>query len=257
MKYIRFERIDRHIAKLVVNRPEVRNALNWEAMDEFSQVIQAVGRDPDVRVLLISGAGGAFISGADLGLLNSLDTREEAERLSRIMGEALAELRALPLISIAVIDGPARGGGAETAVSCDLRFMSADATIAFVHTSLGLIPGWGGAHRLYGLVGYAKGLEYLASARVIGAEEALRVGLVNDIFAGSELQLQVLAFAERVASNDWEAVKTIKELYSRWSPEDAAEKRLLEREKFIYLWDREERRDIFKRLKIFKDKGDH
>jgi enoyl-CoA hydratase len=249
MDYIQYSLVEDHIARLVVNRPEVRNALHWEAMEEFSHVIQSLEDDPEVRVLLISGAGKAFISGADLGLVSSLTTREEGERLSTVMGETLAEMRQLPIITIAEIDGPARGGGAEIAVSCDLRFMTASATIAFVQTSLGLIPGWGGAHRLFNLVGYAKGLEYLASARVISAEEAMQAGLVNGVFSDDEMRDGMLSTARQIAANSWEAVKAIKELYLHWEGSGAGHRRNEECERFLDLWERDERREIFLNLK--------
>jgi enoyl-CoA hydratase len=249
MDCIQYRLVEEHIARLVVNRPEIRNALHWEAMEEFSQVIRSLKADPDVRVLLISGAGQAFISGADLGLVSSLTTREEGERLSTVMGETLAEMRKLPAITIAEIGGPARGGGAEIAVSCDLRFMAASATIAFVQTSLGLIPGWGGANRLFNLVGYAKGLEYLTSARVIEAEEAGQAGLVNGIFPDAEFERGVLSIARKIAFNSWEAVKAIKELYLHWEGNGAGHRRKEERERFLALWERDERLHLFSNLK--------
>jgi enoyl-CoA hydratase len=181
-------------------------------------------------------------------LVSTLETREDGERLSKQMGETLAEMRALPVISIAVIDGPARGGGAEVAVSCDLRLMSSSATIAFVQTSLGLIPGWGGAHHLYHLVGYAKGIEYLASARVIEANEALQVGLVNAVFPEDQLHAEALNLSREIAANSWDAVRAVKETFLVWEGGSQEAARFSERERFAALWDREERRDIFAKL---------
>jgi enoyl-CoA hydratase len=243
MQFIELKMIDPHIANLKVNRPEVRNALHWEAMNEFSQVIEGLKSDPDVRVLLIGGAGKAFISGADLGLVNTLDTKEEGERLATLMGEALAEMRSLPLLTIALIDGPARGGGAEIAVSCDFRFITTGATIGFVQTSLGLIPGWGGANRLFDLVGYSKALEFLATAKVIDAEEALRVGLVNAVFADEDIKRETLDFARQVTANSWPAIKSLKELFLVWETDGTGRHRLSERAKFIKLWTQDERRE--------------
>jgi enoyl-CoA hydratase len=250
MEFIQVSKIDQMIARLEVRRPEVRNALHWEAMAEFSEAIKSLGEDPDVRVLLISGEGKAFISGADLGLVKSLRGRAEGERLSREMGDALALMRSLPTITIAVIDGPARGGGAEIAVSCDLRIMSENATIGFVQTSLGLIPGWGGANRLFSLVGYSRCLEYLSTARVITAEEALRVGLVNDVFPNQDLEERVLTLAKKICANDWEAVKTTKTMLMHWETDTEDQRRSFERENFVNLWDGEARRSIFKNLSI-------
>lgn len=249
MNFVQFEVIENHIARLMVNRPEVRNALHWEAMDEFAHIIQSLKTEPEIRVLLISGAGSAFISGADLGMVGLLQTREEGERLSAVMGEALADMRRLPLITAAVIDGPARGGGAEIAMSCDLRYMSTNATIAFVQTSLGLIPGWGGASRLFNLVGYSRGMEYLSTGKVIGCDEAQRVGMVNDVFSMEELEDGVFSIARKISSNSWEAVKTIKALFLHWEGDGAGHRRFEERERFLQLWERDERQELILNLK--------
>jgi enoyl-CoA hydratase len=252
MEYIQLSKIDPLIVRLEVRRPEVRNALHWEAMAQFSEAIGSLRDDLLVRVLLISGAGKAFISGADLSLVKSLQSREDGERLSREMGEILGQMRSLPLITIAEIDGPARGGGAEIAVSCDLRFMSADASIAFVQTSLGLIPGWGGANRLYSIVGYARSLEYLSTARVIFAEEALRVGLVNGVFPEEGFTESVIGVAKNICDNDWEAVMTAKQILMKWDTEGEDQRRAFERENFTKLWDSDSRREIFSNLSKFK-----
>lgn len=248
MKFVHLSQIESKIARLVVNRPEVRNALHWEAMAEFSEAITTLKQEPDIRVLLVEGTGKAFISGADLGLVASLDGPEDGERLSKTMGDVLEEMQHLPLITIALINGPARGGGAEIAVSCDLRLMSKEATIGFVQTGLGLIPGWGGGHRLFGLVGYAKALEYLASARIITAEEALRDGLVNGTFSKGELDAQALALARQISGNDLQAVRSVKEMLRGWEQDQANSRLLEERRRFVELWDRQERRDIFNKI---------
>ena len=244
MKYLKYEQINNQVVRLTVNRPDVRNALNWQAMDELSQVIQRLKTDNQIRVLLVGGEGKAFISGADLGLVSRLDTSEEGERLAATMGETLAEMRELPLLTIAMIDGPARGGGAEIAVACDIRFMSAAATIGFVHTSLGLIPGWGGANRLYSLVGYSIALEYLASAKAICADEALQVGLVNAVFPEQDFEREVYDYVETVIKNSSAAIISLKELFLSWEQAGGdTERRLAERARFLELWGKDQRRE--------------
>ncbi|MEN8242810.1 MAG: enoyl-CoA hydratase/isomerase family protein [Chloroflexota bacterium] len=249
MKFIIYEQITPQIARLTVNRPEMRNALNWQAMEEFSQVIRRLKTDEEVRVLLIGGAGKAFISGADLGLVSSLDTKEDGKRLAVEMGKTLAEMRNLPILTIAMIDGHARGGGAEIAVACDFRFISDQATIGFVHSSLGLIPGWGGAHRLFDLVGYSNGLEYISSAKAIDAEEALRVGLVNAVFPEDAFEQKVLAFSNQVTENSWMAIKATKELFLSWEQAGHTERGFAERARFMELWSQDERRERFDKIR--------
>ena len=197
----------------------------------------------------ISGSGNGFISGADLKQLVEYSSRKDGVRLTTIMGNALNRLESLPAISIAVINGPARGGGAEIAVTCDLRLMSVDANIAFVHSKLGLIPGWGGGQRLYRIVGYAHALEILATARIIESEEAQRIGLVNRVILKEELDETAMGLAKQISSNSTESIKIIKRLFLQSSANTADEARKAEREAFIDLWDRDSRRKIFEKLK--------
>lgn len=254
LNHIEFEMLDEHIARMVVNRQSVRNALNWEAMEEFGLILKSIRSSTEIRVVLITGAGEAFISGADLRMVSSLDSsREAGERLSSKMGEVLAEFRRLPVISIAVVNGPARGGGAEIAVSCDIRLMSSSASIGFVQTSLGLIPGWGGASRLFSLVGYARALEFIATGRVIEAEEALRVGLVNAVHLEDELNEKAFGLAGMISKNSWEAVRAVKSLLLDWESDEIEQRRLAEREVFLDLWQREEREKIFAAFRRFEN----
>ncbi len=249
MADVNFMYDDNGIGKITVNRPQVRNALNWNAMQEFSDAISDAEKINDLRVLCISGSGNAFISGADLNQLVENSLREDGIRLTTIMGDALNRLEKIPAVSIAVINGPARGGGAEIAVACDFRIMSVDANIAFVHSKLGLIPGWGGGERLYRIVGYAHALELLATARVINPEEAKRIGLVNRVIPKEKLDETAMGLAKQIVSNSSESIKTIKRLFLQSSIKSANEARKSEREAFVDLWDRDSRRKIFEKLK--------
>lgn len=217
-------------------------------MGSFADAIEQTAATPDLRVVLITGQGEAFIAGANLEAIAKTPTREDGIRLSGIMGDALRQLENLPLISIAVINGPARGGGSEVAAACDLRIMAEEADLAFVHTRLGLGPGWGGAQRLLRLVGYSTALELLASARPISALEAKQIGLVNQVVPGNELETVSLSLARSIVTNDEEAVSRIKALLrlgQTLSQDDFFD---LERELFVDLWDRDSRRDRFDQL---------
>jgi enoyl-CoA hydratase/carnithine racemase len=127
--------------------------------------------------------------------------------------------------------------------------MSVDANIAFVHSKLGLIPGWGGGQRLYRIVGYAHALEILATARIIESEEAQRIGLVNRVILKEELDETAMGLSKQISSNSTESIKTIKRLFLQSSANAADEARKAEREAFIDLWDRDSRRKIFEKLK--------
>jgi enoyl-CoA hydratase len=164
------------------------------------------------------------------------------------MGDALNDLEQLPLITIAAINGPARGGGAELAIACDLRLMAEEASIAFVHASLGLIPGWGGGERLQRIVGPARALEYISTARVISAGEAFAHGLINSAHPGERLMEEARKLASNIAGNSPLSVAAIKRLFREYQQLSPAEARLKEREAFVDLWDSDERREIFKKF---------
>ena len=111
--------LDQHgIATLKVDRPHVRNALDWDAMQAFGEAVQQAEDNPDLRVLIVTGGGNTFVSGGDLKALQRSPTQADGLRLATIMGDALAKLQLLPCPTIAAINGPARGGGAEITVAC-------------------------------------------------------------------------------------------------------------------------------------------
>ncbi|NDJ36755.1 MAG: enoyl-CoA hydratase/isomerase family protein, partial [Chloroflexi bacterium] len=149
------------IGLITVNRPEVRNALNWAAMEQLADVVQRAEADDDLRVLLMTGQGRkAFIAGGDLRDLHNYKTREDAYRQHDLMADTMARLTRMPVPVIAALEGATRGGGCEVALAADIRVAASDATLAFSQVRMGLTPGWGGARRLYSLVGYRTAMDY-------------------------------------------------------------------------------------------------
>ncbi len=248
MNELIFEVIAPGIGRLTVNRPAVRNALNWQTQAAFAAAVDEIANTPDLRAVIITGTGQAFLSGADLSEMQHYPTRADGRRLASIMGDALNRLESLPVVTIAAINGAARGGGAEVAVACDLRLMAAEATIAFVHARLGLIPGWGGGERLFRLVGPGRALELLAATQVLTAEQAEQIGLVNQVVAGDQLPAAAEALAGQIARNSAASIKTIKQLFVEYRQLPALAARQAEREAFIDLWDRDERREAFRKI---------
>ncbi len=178
MNEIDFQIDSHNIGILTINRPHVHNALNWTAMQAFADAIEqaheaaeTIGRG--LRALIITGAGPSFVSGGDINELQAYPTRDDGLRLATIMGNALQRLEALPCITIAAINGPARGGGAEIAVACDLRVMDEVADIGFIQVKMGISTAWGGGQRLLRAIGYSRALELLVTGRVISATDAL------------------------------------------------------------------------------------
>lgn len=235
------------VATLTVDRPEVRNALDWNAMDAFAGVVDRASKTLDLRALIVTGGGETFVSGGDLKALAPFTKRSDGMRLAVIMGKALERLRGLHCPTIAAINGPARGGGAEIAVACDQRVMSQDADIGFVHARLGITTAWGGARYLLQLVGYPMALELLATGEVLNADEAHEIGLVDHVTPQGRSLQAARDIALQMAQHPIEAVRAAKRLlrFAVVSPEVAkhAERRL-----FAGLWDSEFRRQAVVRF---------
>ena len=240
--------LDPHgIATLTVDRPEVRNALDWDAMRAFADAVGRAIKLPDLRALIVTGAGATFVSGGDLKALESYTRRRDGMRLAVIMGKALQYLRALPCPTIAAINGPAIGGGAEIAAACDQRVIDEGASIGFVHARLGITTAWGGARYLLQLVGYPMALELLATGRVLGAQEAKEIGLVDHVTAPGGAMQTARDLAQQMAQHPVEAVRAAKRLL-RFGLANPLVARHAERRLFASLWDTEFRRQAVARF---------
>lgn len=236
------------IGLLSIDRPRVRNALDWDAMKSFAQAVEKAHAIPKLRALIITGTGKAFVSGGDLSELQHYPTREDGLRLATIMGDALARLEALPCPTIAAINGPARGGGAEIAIACDARAISEDADIGFVHARLGIVTAWGGGQRLLRLVGYAHALELIATGRVLSAQEAINLGLANLAVPAGRALAAARKMAHQIAANPPAAVQAAKR-FLRFGLENPGEAALAaERAEFPALWDTDFRRAAVQRF---------
>ena len=249
-----FEMAAPGIGLLTVNRPQVRNALNWEAMRTFARLVEEMHTMPDLRAVILTGAGKAFIAGGDLKELHDHPTEEDGLYLSQFMTDALARLEALPFPVIAAINGPARGGGVEIALACDLRVVAAGADIGFVQITLGLTPGWGAGQRLLHLTGYSRALEILAAGKVLTAEEAAACGLANRVAPSGKALESALELAQRIAQHDPAAVRALKRLLRAGltQPPDAAA--AAEQAEFPPLWAAEAHLQAMARF--IKRKGD-
>lgn len=235
------------IAVLTVNRPKVRNALDWGAMRAFADTVERAARSVNLRALIVTGGGDTFVSGGDLKALSNYTKTRDGLRLAVIMGKALDRLRALPCPTIAAINGPARGGGAEIAAACDQRVMAEGADIGFVHARLGITTAWGGARYLLQLVGYPMALELLSTGRVLNAQEAEEVGLVEHITAPGSALATALDLARIMAQHPIEAVRAAKRLL-RFALVSPLAAKHAERRIFAGLWDSEFRRQAVARF---------
>jgi enoyl-CoA hydratase len=198
---------DGAIATLTVNRPAVRNALNAVTLAAIDEAVAALDADPDVRVILITGAGDrAFIAGADIN---------ELSRATAITGRTLAQTgqavfdrianAATPIV--AVINGFCLGGGCELALACTFRFAADTAEIGQPEINLGIIPGYGGSQRLPRLIGRDQALDLILTGRRITAAEALALGLVTRVYPAATLRAEADAFARELAAKAPVAVR--------------------------------------------------
>jgi enoyl-CoA hydratase/carnithine racemase len=188
------------VALLTLDRPQARNALTPALIAELLDTLDAMGSDPDVRVLVLRGAGGSFCAGYDLNLLTSPGTAEagrERDEVERVC----SALHALRMPTIAAVAGVASGAGCDLAMSCDVRFASDDARFAMPPSRLGILYSSEGVNRLTALVGPAVAKELLFTGALIDAERALAVGLVNRVVPAAALDDEVAGFTAQVAAN--------------------------------------------------------
>lgn len=195
-EYLRYE-VEEGVGIITVDRPAALNALNNEVMLELSIAFEMAEADLQVRALILTGAGRAFVAGADIANLQRLGDAF-AGREASLAGQDLANtLAALPIPTIAAINGYALGGGLELALAADLRVAATGARLGLPEVGLGLIPGYGGTQRLPRLIGQGRALDLILTGRHVPAEEALALGLVNrvvdDALAGAkELAAQAI-----------------------------------------------------------------
>ena len=167
------------IVTLTLDRPEARNAINLQVVDEMHAVLAVLSRDPATRVLILTGAGTtAFASGADI---RELRERRAPDALRGINSTLFRAVERFPLPTIAAVRGYALGGGCELALACDLRVASETARFGQPEVGLGIIPAAGATYRLPRLVGAGRARELILTGRIIDADEALAIGLVNRV----------------------------------------------------------------------------
>src|SRR5580698_6064918 len=203
------------IAFVTFNRPKVLNALNRKTMEELQQVLLDARSDETVRVLILTGAGEkSFVAGADIGEL-SQQTPVSGKEFSLFGQGVIHLLDTLGKPSICAINGFALGGGCEIALACSIRIASKSAKLGKPEVKLGIIPGYGGTQRLARLCGKGVAQELCLAGEMIGAEEALRIGLVNHIYEPAELLAAAEALAKKIIANAPVAVKYTMEAIER------------------------------------------
>jgi len=191
------------VLTLRMNRPEKLNALNVELGRALVHSILHAGQDPAVRAIVITGAGRAFSAGGDIGLLRDLRMRNAAKELEVLLvagKDICLAIAAMPKPVIAAVNGPAAGGGMNLAVAADMRIASDQARFAESFAQIGLYPDFGGTYFLPRIVGRALASELFYTAEILSAEDALRLGIVNQVYPAAQFEAETQKLAERMAS---------------------------------------------------------
>lgn len=209
-KNIKFEK-DGAVAVITIDRPKVLNALNHETIGELDHCFTAIADDDSVLCVILTGGGEkSFVAGADINELAVADL--VSGRANSDRGQALLfKIENLPQPVIAAVNGFALGGGCEIALACDIRLASEKVKIGQPEVSLGVIPGYGGTQRLSRLVGRGKAKQMILTGDHINAGEALRIGLVDEVYPPEELMAKTREMAQKIASKGPLAIKAAKE----------------------------------------------
>lgn len=192
--------VNERIATLTLNRPESKNALSRELVTELGGALDALGRDDEVRCILLTGAGGSFCSGADLKAAMAQPTAlESAGEALTAYHHIIRSIVTAPKPVIAVVDGPAVGFGCDLALACDIRILSTRAYLQEKFVRIGLMPDGGGTLWLSRMIGVGRALELLLTGDPIPAERAYELGLANHVVVVDELDARASRLAERLA----------------------------------------------------------
>ncbi|WP_328867149.1 enoyl-CoA hydratase/isomerase family protein [Streptomyces sp. NBC_00304] len=200
------------IATILLNRPERKNAFTIGMVHTWADALVEAQRDPEVRVIVVTGAGGSFCSGVDLSAFKGEERPPlgEKELLTQNVHRVALALEDIDKPVIAAVAGPAVGAGMDMALLCDLRFVGRSVRFCEGYIKVGLLPGDGGCWLLPRAVGTSTALKLLWTGDFVGADEALRIGLADEVYEDEDLMDEVYAFAARLAARPPVAVRTIK-----------------------------------------------
>jgi len=188
--------VSESVATLTIDRPDVKNALDLETVNQVREALRRLEADASVGVLIITGAGEtAFVSGADI---NDIRARGRDEGLAAINSSLFAEIERFPRPTIAAVNGYALGGGCELALACDIRIASDTAKFGQPELGLGIIPGAGATQRLPRIIGMGRAKHLILTGDIIDAKQALEIGLVTAIAPPGQLQIRARELAKRV-----------------------------------------------------------
>lgn len=205
--------LEEHVATITLNRPQVRNAFGDNTRKLLLDELISAEDNPQVRCVIITGAGKAFAAGGDIKSMMEQQNNEESETITARMktaGEVVTLIRKMKTPVIAAVNGPAAGGGLNLALSCDLRYASQNAFFLQSFVKIGLVPDWGGHYFLTQIVGTAKALELFLFGEKVTADDALTLGLVNEVFPADGFMQAVRKKAAQLANAPSDTIAAIK-----------------------------------------------
>jgi enoyl-CoA hydratase len=230
---LRLERADSgRVAIWTIDRPEAKNALDRKTLGDLLAATVEARDDRTLRAIVITGAGGAFVSGGDLRELRDQTSARDAETFADLGGKLCAGLEGLPVPVLAAIPGPAFGGGAELALACDLRIGDEAARISFKQVRMGVTTAWGTIGRLVAIVGRSAAARLLYAAQEIPADGARAMGLLDAVSPLGGSVALALEWAADITLGSPDAVAEMKALLRAVRPEIGP----LERERFVATW---------------------
>ncbi|MCC6709369.1 MAG: enoyl-CoA hydratase/isomerase family protein [Gammaproteobacteria bacterium] len=205
--------VSARVALITLNRPAAMNALAGTMREDILAGLERAAADPEVGVVVITGAGDAFCAGGDIANMLELQARDDARPVvarTAVASDLIQFLRAMDKPVIAAINGAAAGGGANLALACDIRYGSTRTRFAESFVKIGLVPDWGGHYLLTRLVGTSRAMELMMHGDRIDADEAYRLGIINRIFPAESFMQDVLTRAEQLAQGPAAALAAIK-----------------------------------------------
>ena len=226
------------VATVTISRPQAMNALNTGFFREMDGLVAEIAGRADIKVIIITGEGKAFAAGADIAEMVS-KTEADARAFSKVGQRTFRSLELLEKPVIAAVNGFALGGGCELALACDVRIASAKAKFGQPEVNLGLIPGYAATQRLPRLVGLGNALFLLLSGEMVGAEEALRMGLVQKVVEPEALLPTAVELAKTIAAKGPRAVRLVKRVVREGILKDFESGCTLESEEFGSLFENE------------------
>ncbi|MGH9456847.1 MAG: enoyl-CoA hydratase/isomerase family protein [Thermoanaerobaculia bacterium] len=234
------------VAVVTLNRPDKLNALAGSMREDLVGALARAGEDETVRAIILTGAGRAFCAGGDIDAMRGMQERGDVEAFRALLDAGalvVQTIRSLPKIVIAMVNGVAAGAGCNLALACDFRIASTHAKLGETFVRIGLHPDWGGTWLLPRLVGPAKALEILATGRLVGAEEAAAIGIVDRLVPPERLEEETMALAKAIADGPPAVIADIKRAVHASAQNDLAAQLGLEKENQLRAFTAEDGRE--------------